>query len=249
MENVLQRRGLRSTLLRRLVNAVNFVCIGFVTMLHGEGFAEVKIAYYLYQAAEAGIKGALEQCMGYLNRIVALEPENCDAHVGFAIAYCQGKEFRLALEHARRAEGIRGSGIRKSSREMLHLALVVILEMLGEDDAAKEYIDRIAATNDDSQACAYALVGRMYLELRIYEKAEEYYRKLAALGPELSAPYYNLALVYRAENRLDLATAMLKKARELARDRKEVRSCLRQLREIGERQGEERRTGGLRVLV
>jgi tetratricopeptide (TPR) repeat protein len=110
--------------------------------------------------------------------------------------------------------------------------LAVTFEMLGKSSSAKTVIDRIAALYDGDPSPIYAQLGLTYFGLGMYERAEHYYEEVATICPDESASYYNLARVYFAQHKPELAKQKLLRALELAEDKNKKREVLRQLQRI-----------------
>jgi len=77
-------------------------------------------------------------------------------------------------------------------------------------------------------------LGLALYHLKQYREAEQTLRFAISLDPKMQTAYYNLGLVFVAENRKDEAKAAFRQARQLAPDTPVGRAALDRLRALGE---------------
>jgi len=77
-------------------------------------------------------------------------------------------------------------------------------------------------------------LGLALYHLKQYREAEQTLRFAISLDPKMQTAYYNLGLVFVAENRKDEAKAAFRQARQLAPETPVGRAALDRLRALGE---------------
>jgi protein O-GlcNAc transferase len=71
---------------------------------------------------------------------------------------------------------------------------------------------KVAETMNSSNFKLMNSIGITYDEMRDYENGEKYYLKCIGLNPKYYSAYYNLAILYKNQDRVDDAIIWYKKA-------------------------------------
>lgn len=113
----------------------------------------------------------------------------------------------------------------------------VLAEMRRWDAAVEAYRKALSFPTFAHPESAYHGLGVALYNLRRYQEAEESLRLALALEPQMGPPglpYYNLGLVFMAENRKDDAKIAFRRAVELAPDSAYGQAAREKLRSLGE---------------
>jgi len=81
---------------------------------------------------------------------------------------------------------------------------------------------------------AHQNLGLALLHLKRYREAEQSLRFALSLDPQMQAAYYNLGLLFVAEQRTEDAKAAFRRARQLAPDSAFGQAALERLKALGE---------------
>jgi tetratricopeptide (TPR) repeat protein len=180
----------------------------------------MKILYYMDVASHYGRRGATDTAIGYSSRALGLDSDNFYALLGLTVAFVKKKDFHVALLYGNRALSSTTTNVRTSARETLDVLMAVTLDMLGESESAKQFVQSIASRHEGERTPAYNMIANTFYELGLYEKARAYCREAIMLHPEQSALYWHLGSVYYAEGCLDRAKAEFARAVDLAENQK-----------------------------
>jgi len=93
---------------------------------------------------------------------------------------------------------------------------VALSEMRRWEDAIESYRKAVALPTLSVPDLAHQSLGMALYNVRRYAEAEQALRFAINLDPQLQAAYYNLGLVFAAEERRDEAKAAFRRARQLA---------------------------------
>lgn len=116
-----------------------------------------------------------------------------------------------------------------------HLAAgTALAEMARWDDAIVAYRRALAQPTLAQTHIAHQNLGVAFHNLRRYREAEESLRFAISLEPTLESAYYNLGLVFVAENRLDEAKLAFRQARKLAPESAFGQAALERLKALGD---------------
>lgn len=94
-----------------------------------------------------------------------------------------------------------------------------IMKGSGDYKKALEYFQKAVKNSKRASiselGLTWILIGKMFLKLKNYEKAETAYKKSIEIRPEYYAAYYDLSCTYSLQNKKDNMLKLLKKAIEL----------------------------------
>lgn len=102
------------------------------------------------------------------------------------------------------------------------------------EEAVTAYRTALSLPRLTAPDLAHQNLGLALYHLQRYREAEESLRFALHLDPQLQAAYYNLGLVFAAENRRDDARAAFRQARELDLDSPFGQAAAERLRDLGE---------------
>ena len=114
------------------------------------------------------------------------------------------------------------------------VAGTALAEMARWDDAIVAYRRALAQPTLAQTHIAHQNLGVAFYNLRRYREAEESLRFAISLEPTLESAYYNLGLVFVAENRLDEAKLAFRQARKLAPESAFGQAALERLKALGD---------------
>lgn len=206
--------------------------VSIAMLIYGEKFVNVKLEYFFERARQFGAVGSPDKAIEYLNKALKLDPDHFYANAGLALAHSQRKDFRLALLYANKAVQSFTKNVKQSSIEALDSLMVVILEMLGDSNSVKRIIDKIAKYSNNDLGQAYDRVARMYFELGIYDKAEQYCENITKLHPNDADALRKLAWTYFAVEKFQLAEQTLRIALELTNNKKKQHELFSELKKM-----------------
>jgi Tfp pilus assembly protein PilF len=134
-----------------------------------------------------------------------------------------------ALEHFSRAASL------DPTYADAHLNTGVALAESGRwEEAVAAYRRALNTPTLGNPHVAHQNLGLALFNLKRYKEAEAELRFAISLDPAREAPYYNLGLVYAAEERKDDARLAFRRARDLAPDSPFGRAAAARLRDLGE---------------
>ena len=102
------------------------------------------------------------------------------------------------------------------------------------DEAVKSYKKALELPTLTIPESANQNLGLALYHLKRYREAEQTLRFAISLDPKMQAAYYNLGLVFVAENRKDEAKAAFRQARQLGPDSPVGQAALDHLKALGE---------------
>lgn len=111
---------------------------------------------------------------------------------------------------------------------------VALSEMRRWEDAIESYRKAVALPTLTVPDLAHQSLGMALYNVRRYAEAEQALRFAINLDPQLQAAYYNLGLVFSAEERRDEAKAAFRRARQLAPDTPFGEAAAARLKALGE---------------
>jgi Tfp pilus assembly protein PilF len=111
---------------------------------------------------------------------------------------------------------------------------VALSEMRRWDEAIESYRKAVALPTLSVPDLAHQSLGMALYNVRRYSEAEQALRFAINLDPQLQAAYYNLGLVFAAEERRDEARAAFRRARQLAPDSPFGEAARDRLKALGE---------------
>jgi len=145
------------------------------------------------------------------------------------LLFLQLRRPDLALERFQEA-----TKLDPSYAEAYLVAGTALAEMGRWEDAISAYRRALAQPTLAQPHVAHQNLGVALYNVRRYREAEESLRFAITLEPTLESAYYNLGLVYMAENRLDEAKAAFRQARKLAPESAFGQAALERLKALGE---------------
>lgn len=154
-----------------------------------------------------------EQAAGHLSRVLAVENDNVEAYVLYALLYMEGSDrnkSRLALADV----------LLDKAQELnpdfpaLHNARGLLL--LHRDNVAQALASfRRAVQLDPKFTEAMMNVGNIVLDFRKYGEGEAAFKKVLELSPKSYDAYIGLGIAQRGQNKLDEAEASYNQARKI----------------------------------
>lgn len=111
---------------------------------------------------------------------------------------------------------------------------VALSEMRRWEDAIESYRKAVVLPTLTVPDLAHQSLGMALYNVRRYAEAEQALRFAINLDPQLQAAYYNLGLVFSAEERRDEAKAAFRRARQLAPDTPFGEAAAARLKALGE---------------
>ncbi len=147
-------------------------------------------------------------------------PNNIDAHFCLGASYRMVGEFKLALEHMKRAESLTSD---KKDLMYIYNQVGIIYEKMGYLDDALLYFSRSLSLardlgNKSMQASALNNIAVIYDNKGELDKALSYYEeslRLEANEKEKATTYNNIALIYDEKGNYQKAVEYLQKAIEI----------------------------------
>jgi len=153
-------------------------------------------------------------------RAVRKYPNNLDAHFCLGISYYQIGEFKLALEHMKRAENLTSN-----KRDLMGIYgwIGAIYHGMGNLDDALVYLSRSLSLVRDlgdrgEQARALNNIAGIYIDKGELDKALNYYEEALRLQTdekEKATTYNNIATIYYQKGNYQKAVEYFKKAIEI----------------------------------
>jgi tetratricopeptide (TPR) repeat protein len=176
---------------------------------------EVDACYNFYKAGD--YKRAIEAG----KRAVQKYPNNLDAHFCLGISYSSVGEFKLALEHMKRAERLTSD---KEDLMYIYNQIGLIYWRMGYLDDALFYFSRSLSLardlgNKSMQATALNGIANIYEKKDELDKALSYYEESLRLETdekEKATAYNNIALIYDRKGDYKKAVEYFQKAIEIS---------------------------------
>ena len=153
-------------------------------------------------------------------RAVQKYPNNIDAHYCLGGSYIAIGEFKLALEHLKRAESLTSN---KKDLMRIYNQIGMIYEKMGSlDDALLYYSRSLSLARDlgirSEQAARLNNIAGIYYAKGEFDKALSYYEESLRLKTdekEKAPTYNNIAIIYNKKGNYQKAVEYLKKAIEI----------------------------------
>jgi tetratricopeptide (TPR) repeat protein len=153
-------------------------------------------------------------------RAVRKYPNNIDAHLCLGISYHAIGEFKLALEHMKRAERLTSD---KEYLMYIYSGIGSIYDKMGYLDDALLYYSRslslaIDLENESMQATALNGIAGIYLDKGELDKALDYYEESLSLETDEKAKaitYNGIAIIYSKKGDYQEAVEYFQKAIEI----------------------------------
>ncbi|MFZ8786838.1 tetratricopeptide repeat protein [Thermocrinis sp.] len=175
---------------------------------------EVDACYNFYKA------GDYRRSIEAGRRAVQKYPNNIDAHYCLGISYRMVGEFKLALEHMKRAESLTSN---KEALMYIYNQVGIIYEKMGYlDDALLYYSRSLSLARDlgdkSMQASALNNIGVVYYYKGELDKALDYYEeslRLKTNEKEKATTYNNIAVIYDKKGNYQKAVEYFQKTIEI----------------------------------
>jgi len=164
-----------------------------------------------------------------LQEATSLDPNEALYQHTLGLLLLQLRRPDLALERFQDA-----TRLDPSYAEAYLLTGTALAEMSRWDDALAAYRRALAQPSLNQAHIAHQNMGVAFYNLRRYREAEDSLRFAITLEPTLESAYYNLGLVFVAENRIDEAKAAFREARKLAPESAFGQAALERLKALGE---------------
>lgn len=183
-----------------------------------------------YERALAHIKdGQAPLALTALQEAIALDPTVALYENALGWLLLDRGRPDMALEHFTRATSL------EPAYADAYLNTGVALAESGRwEEAVTAYRKAINTPTLGSPDVAHQNLGLALYNLRRYREAEAELRFAISLDPAKQGPYYNLGLVYTAENRKEEARLAFRRARDLAPTSPFGRAAAQRLRDLGE---------------
>jgi len=152
-----------------------------------EAMIEFGLGYALYSL------GKYEQAITHFSKVIETDPNFTAAYKNIARAY-------LALDMEDAAVEYLEKGRKDFNDSLLRIVLGSIYYKKGETGKALEVLDEITAA-EAKRIETLKLKGKAALKEKMFDRAEECFRKLLELEPEEPLNYYHLAVAQRELNR------------------------------------------------
>jgi len=195
---------------------------------------EAQVKRLQAQAAyERGLKdleeGRTALGLAALQEAVALDPSTALYHNALGVVYLDLKQQREALVELKRAVDLD-----PNYGDALH-SLGVAYATAGKwEDAVQMYKKALALPSYGNIEGTYSNLGWAYYNLNRLKEAEETFRFLLRLEPNMVSAHYLLGLVLLKAERRDDAKAEFRRARELAPDTPFGLAAQQHLKALGE---------------
>ncbi len=189
---------------------------------------DLQAMYYPY--AEALLEmGKPEEAIAVAGKGLSIRPDDRETHLLLGKAYLQLKEYGKAVDHYEKARGLRPDDSRS------YYGLAAVCARQGQTDKARQYTEQFKKLRDeedrarvdkrrstDTQAQVVknlsqvrAIAGRLYAAHGNLEKAEEHWRRAAALDPGDKACRQELVDLYMGTGRKRQALTFLEQLRAI----------------------------------
>jgi len=164
-----------------------------------------------------------------LQEAIALDGGEALYHTTLGLLFLELRRPDLALERFGAATALDAS----YAEAQLDTG-IALTEMGRWEEGVAAYRRAIALPALNVPHIAYQNLGLALYHLKRYREAEEALRFAINLEPKLEGAYYNLGLVFVAEDRKDEARMVFRRARELAPESPFGQAALERLRALGE---------------
>jgi tetratricopeptide (TPR) repeat protein len=164
-----------------------------------------------------------------LQEAVSLDGQEALYHNTLGLLLLQLRKPDLALERFREA-----TTLDPDYAEAQLDTGIALAEMGRWEDAIKAYRRAIALPTLSAPHIAHQNMGVALLNLKRYREAEDELRFAISLEPRLESAYYNLGLVFVAEDRKPEARTAFRQARDLAPDSAFGQAALERLKALGD---------------
>ncbi len=162
-----------------------------------------------YSLGEKGYgEGAGAAALRYHQRAIELDPNFAMGYLAVGNDYSSLSEPGRATEYITKAFELREHA---SEREKLAITARYYANVTGEADKAAQTFQE-GIQNYPREQGVHLGLGEVYLVQGQYEKASEAYRESLRLGPDIEAPYADLAMNLLALQRLDEARQIVQQA-------------------------------------
>lgn len=156
--------------------------------------------------------GQPDEAIEILDKAITENQDFALAYANRANCYIKKREFKTAIEDT-------DTAISKNPKlELAYSLKGNALMSLGKEKEAERILSEAIEINPESST-AYFFRGIFYEETHKYKESENDYLKAQSLGyPKKESVYNNLAVLYRRQNKLDLAIEYIEKAKEIDSD-------------------------------
>lgn len=160
-------------------------------------------------ATNAYYSGNFENALSLYYRILAQDLNNSGNYYNIGLVYENLDELELAVSYYKKSIRLDGANVRSIN----NLARIYI-EEIKDFETAKIYLDR-AIEIAPTDAEAYNLYGNLSMLENDFDIAVAYFKKSIVLDEEYFKNYYDIALAYYAQDKIEEAKNNIKKSIEL----------------------------------
>ena len=150
----------------------------------------------------------INDIISYLNKALAIYPDNADAQMEMGWAYTQAEKYDSAVLYSKKA-----LELNPSSAEAMNNLAAAYISGKKYPDAIKILQKMIAQHPNDENA--HMRIGDAFLDIGQYDSSEVHDKRALELNPKNADATNNLAGVYFFNKNYPLAIAMYKRATEL----------------------------------
>lgn len=163
---------------------------------------------YRRKAEQAEERGDAQTCGHFMEKVVALDPENPEALYALGLAYEKIREPDKARDCYRRVLKLQA----KHAKARFRIGMLLLRKQ--EFKAAIKAFETARKQEPRSTDIHFRL-GQAYDRIQEHEKAISHFNKAVEIDPEFLPAYKNMALTYDSMNKHKQALACLKRALEL----------------------------------
>jgi tetratricopeptide (TPR) repeat protein len=152
--------------------------------------------------------GQFTDAVKELEQAIDIKPDDFESVNNLGVAYCKVGRFADAIRVHRDALKLRPD----SASAHYNLANALAFSG-GLPQAESEYLKAIQlATDPEKKADAYGNLGSVYVQMGLFDKAADSFKKALELNPALAKVHYNIGAMYESKGDLEQAISAYRKA-------------------------------------
>ena len=164
--------------------------------------AHANLGFLLYRM------GQFTDAVKELEQAIDIKPDDFESVNNLGVAYCKVGRFADAIRVHRDALKLRPD----SASAHYNLANALAFSG-GLPQAESEYLKAIQlATDPEKKADAYGNLGSVYVQMGLFDKAADSFKKALELNPALAKVHYNIGAMYESKGDLEQAISAYRKA-------------------------------------